>query len=261
MLKVPSRTRVNTSQPKIRLGVNIDHIATLREVRKATYPSLLEALFICERAGADQITVHLREDRRHIQDADVSALLQHSHLPLNLEMAWVPEMVKKAAQWQPHSVTLVPERREEMTTESGLDLNIIEKAKRNLGSLQKASKVYGFIEPNSKQVQLAKKLGLDGIEFHTGHFSHLWTAALRDKKKAAALNLEIDKLNQSAKLARQIGLEVKAGHGLTTENVHALMEMPGLEEVNIGHFIVARAVIVGLHLAIVEMKQALNRAV
>ncbi|MBN8555280.1 MAG: pyridoxine 5'-phosphate synthase [Deltaproteobacteria bacterium] len=240
----------------IRLGVNIDHIATLREVRQAQYPDILEALFLCERGGADQITVHLREDRRHIQDHDVSRLLEHNQLPLNLEMAFVPEMVTKARKWRPYSVTLVPERRAEMTTESGLDLARVKKKIKLLQSLQRAVRVYGFIDASFKQVELAKELELDGIEFHTGPFAHAFEKSVRGKSDKE-LKKEIHKLFSAAKLATSLGLEVKAGHGLTVRNVGELLKMPGLSEMNIGHAIVARSVMIGLEASVIEMKSAI----
>ncbi|MDB5039206.1 MAG: pdxJ, partial [Bacteriovoracaceae bacterium] len=156
----------------IRLGVNIDHIATLREVRKASYPDILEAAQICKKASADQITVHLREDRRHIQDRDVILLTKKRILPVNLEMAFIDEMVSFAIKTKPYSVTLVPERRAEMTTESGLDLNRVEKKLSLLKKLQAKTKIFGFIDASPRQVELAAALQLDGVEFHTGPFAH-----------------------------------------------------------------------------------------
>lgn len=242
----------------MKLGVNIDHVATLREVRKARYPDIVEAAHLCERGGADQITVHLREDRRHIQDNDVSLLLERIHLPLNLEMAFVPEMIAKAGRWRPYSVTLVPERRAEMTTESGLNLDVIRKKMKPLQALRKATRVYGFIDPEIRQVDLARSLGLEGVEFHTGPFAAAFEKALRGKSDAA-LRAEIQKLKKAANHALQGGLEVKAGHGLTIQNVKALKEIPGLSELNIGHSIVTRALILGLENAVSEMKEILDQ--
>jgi pyridoxine 5-phosphate synthase len=240
----------------IRLGVNIDHIATLREVRKAQYPDILEALFLCERGGADQITVHLREDRRHIQDHDVARLLEHNQLPLNLEMAFVPEMIKKACQWRPFGVTLVPERRAEMTTESGLDLKKLKRKRAELSKLQKAVRVYAFIDSTLSQVEMAKDLSLDGIEFHTGPFAHAFEKSIRGKSNSG-LKTEKEKLYRASERAKALGLEIKVGHGLTVRNVGELLKMPGLSEMNIGHAIVARAVMIGLEAAVVEMKNAM----
>jgi len=238
----------------IRLGVNIDHVATLRQVRKARYPDIVEAMHLCERGGADQITVHLREDRRHIQDEDVSRLLQSCLLPINLEMAVVEEMVQLALKWKPYSVTLVPERREEMTTESGLDLTRLQK--KSLGRLLAKTRVFAFIDPDLNQVELAKKLKFDGVEFHTGPFSEAHEKSLRGRS-CGPLQKETERLWKAADLAQELQLEIKAGHGLTIQNVQILREMPGLEEVNIGHSIVARSILMGLEQATREMKQAL----
>lgn len=241
----------------IKLGVNIDHVATLRQVRLARYPDIVEAMHLCERGGADQITVHLREDRRHIQDEDVSRLLDSCLLPINLEMAYIPEMVEKALSWKPYSVTLVPERREEMTTESGLNLDLCKKSPELLQALQKELRVVGFIDPQPEQVDLAAELKLEGVEFHTGPFAHAFEAALRSKHDAD-LKQEIDRLYQSCERAQGLGLEVKAGHGLTIQNVKMLLQLPGLSELNIGHSIVARSVLMGLEAATREMRENLK---
>lgn len=242
--------------PQIRLGVNIDHVATLRQVRLARYPDIVEALHLCERGGADQITVHLREDRRHIQDEDVARLLECSLLPINLEMAFIPEMISKAIKWKPFSVTLVPERREEMTTESGLNLQKLSEDQEQLRLLQSELRVFAFIDPSVAQVELAKELGFDGIEFHTGPFSESFEKSLRcrDQKDLTA---EKQKLWLAAQKAVSLGLEVRAGHGLTIQNVKALLDLPGIVEFNIGHSIVARAILMGLEAAVREMKQIL----
>ncbi len=246
----------------IKLGVNIDHVATLRQVRLARYPDIVEAMHLCERGGADQITVHLREDRRHIQDEDVVRLLSVSLLPINLEMAWTKEMIRFASRQKPYSVTLVPERREEMTTESGLNLKILESSahRKTLGDLKKQTRMYAFIDPATDQVNRALELGFDGVEFHTGHYAHLFEAALRDRKNAKALDLEFSKLMQAADQAHSVGLEVKAGHGLTIQNVGRLLELPGISEFNIGHSIVARAILMGLEAAVKEMRIRLDRS-
>lgn len=239
----------------IRLGVNIDHVATLRQVRLARYPDIVEAMHLCERGGADQITVHLREDRRHIQEEDVQRLLECSLLPINLEMALTAEMTKLASKWKPYAVTLVPERREEMTTESGLDLNKLKNLEL-LKSLQKQTRTYAFIDPNVEQVEKAKAMGFDGVEFHTGPYAAAYEKSLRGKNDKD-LKEALVALYESAQAAVELELEVKAGHGLTVQNVAYLLEMPGLDELNIGHSIVARAILMGLELATREMKQAL----
>lgn len=243
----------------IRLGVNIDHVATLREVRKSRYPDIVEAMFLCERGGADQITVHLREDRRHIQDEDLDRLLVSGRLPINLEMAFMESMVKKAQAWKPFGVTLVPERREEMTTESGLDLKVVHKKTALFEQLLKCSRVYAFIDPDLKQVRMAKDLGFDGIEFHTGPYCHAYEASLRGRSDKA-LKTELETLHRAAEEADRLKLEVKAGHGLTLQNVQALLSLKGLSELNIGHAIVCRSIVLGLEGAVREMKTVISRS-
>lgn len=241
----------------IRLGVNIDHVATLRQVRLARYPDIVEAMHLCERGGADQITVHLREDRRHIQEEDVNRLLECSLLPINLEMACVDEMFQLAKRWKCYSVTLVPERREEMTTESGLDLQkLTGSAKKKVAELLKITRVYSFVDPDLAQVQLSKDMGFDGVEFHTGTYAEAFEKSLRGRKDEA-LKRELRRLWLASEKALELALQVKAGHGLTIQNVIPLKELPGLEELNIGHSIVARSVLMGLEQATREMKQAL----
>jgi len=241
----------------IRLGVNIDHVATLREVRKSRYPDIVEAMFLCERGGADQITVHLREDRRHIQEEDLDRLLLAGRLPINLEMAFIPEMLRKAKAWKPFSVTLVPERREEMTTESGLNLKRLRSRPALLLKLQKICRTYAFIDPDPEQVRLAHELGFEGIEFHTGPYSHAFEKALRGRADLP-FRRELERLNAAAAMSEDYSLEVKAGHGLTLQNVQGLLNLPSLMEVNIGHSIVCRALLLGLEAAVREMKEALK---
>lgn len=241
----------------IRLGVNIDHVATLREVRKSRYPDIVEAMFLCERGGADQITVHLREDRRHIQNEDLERLLEAGRLPINLEMALDSEMVRLAKRWKPFSLTLVPERREEMTTESGLDLSKIGSRRKFFPNLRRASRLNVFIDPDIQQVRRAADLECDGIEFHTGPYSEAFEKALRGRQDGP-LRRELERLYSAAALAVELGLEVKAGHGLTIQNVVALKEMPELSELNIGHSIVCRALLLGLEGAVREMKRVLQ---
>jgi pyridoxine 5-phosphate synthase len=239
---------------RIRLGVNIDHVATLREVRKASYPDILEAAKLAKDGGADQITVHLREDRRHIQDRDVIDLLKKQNLPVNLEMAFTDEMISFACKAKPYSVTLVPERRAEMTTESGLDLRVIDKKRVWLKRLSEKTKIHGFIDPDPRQVRLASALGLVGVEFHTGTFAHSF-----EWGNSTSLKREVERLRMAAFEASNLQLEVKAGHGLTLENVRLILNMPKLVELNIGHSLVARAISIGLKAAVREMKQKLVR--
>jgi len=242
----------------IRLGVNIDHVATLRQVRKARYPDIVEAMHLCERGGADQITVHLREDRRHIQDVDVERLLECCLLPVNLEMAFTEEMIEKALEWRPHSVTLVPERREEMTTESGLDLSSLRKNLPALSRLRGKLRVVGFIDPDLSQVSLARELNLDGVEFHTGPFSEAFELSLRGRERNA-LHHQIQRLIEASRAAHSEKIEVKAGHGLTIQNVSHLCEILEITEFNIGHSIVARSLLMGLESAVREMKTHIQR--
>lgn len=237
----------------IRLGVNIDHVATLRQVRLAKYPDIIEAMHLCERGGADQITVHLREDRRHIQEEDVHRLVEHCLLPINLEIAYFEDLIDYVEKWQPYSVTLVPERREEMTTESGLNLEILKAKPFALKRLQKITRVYGFIDPLLGQVDLARELHLDGIEFHTGPYSLAYEKSLRGKNDKTFME-EYEKLTLASQKTIDLGMEVKAGHGLTIQNVGPLCSLPGLTELNIGHSIIARALLLGLESAVAEMK-------
>jgi pyridoxine 5-phosphate synthase len=241
----------------IRLGVNIDHVATLREVRKSRYPDIVEAMFLCERGGADQITVHLREDRRHIQDEDLDRLLEAGRLPINLEMALIPEMIRRAKKWKPYSVTLVPERRAEMTTESGLNLLKWSKRQKELNQLKSITHLFAFIDPSEDQVIAASEMGFDGVEFHTGPYAHAYEEGLRGRKELK-WRREWQKLSEASALAAQLGLQVKSGHGLTLQNVGPLCRIPSMEEMNIGHSIVCRSLILGLEAAVREMKLALN---
>lgn len=235
----------------LRLGVNVDHVATLRQVRGTTYPSPLEAALQCARAGADGITIHLREDRRHIQDADVFAIRRALDLPLNLELADTPEMVQIAVRARPAEVCLVPERRRELTTEGGLD--VVRKRRslaRTIHSLQKAGiRVSLFVEPDPAQLIVAAELGAECVELHTGTFcSRTGRAAARELKR----------LIEGAHHAHQIGLQVNAGHGIHLENLSSILEVPHLDTLNIGHSIIARAVFTGLGAAVREMRRAMR---
>ncbi len=234
-----------------RLYINIDHVATLRQARRATYPDPVAAAQICEAAGADGITVHLREDRRHIQDADVVGLGPVLRTPLNLEMAATPEMTAIALRLRPHQVTLVPERREEVTTEGGLDLTADPaRLEATIAPLRAAGiRLSLFIDADPAQVARAAALGVPAIELHTGSYCHRpgdprTLQALRDASRQAA----------------GLGLAVHAGHGLTLENVAAVAAIPECEELNIGHSIVSHAVFVGLDAAVRAMRAAMDKA-
>jgi pyridoxine 5-phosphate synthase len=231
------------------LCLNIDHIATLRQVRLASKPSVIEAAELAEKSGAHGITVHLREDRRHIQDQDVYELKKVVKGRYTLEMAMSEEIFLIAKEVKPDLITLVPEKREELTTEGGLDVkgnkkavrDFIERAKDN--SLQ----VSLFIEPDLETIKIAKEIGAERIELHTGKF-----ADSKNKKT------EIEKLLKAAELAHSLGFVVNAGHGLSTENVKEILYIPNLKELHIGHSIVARAVIVGLEKAVKEILDAIK---
>src|SRR2546422_4105754 len=229
----------------MRLYVNIDHVATLREARKTDEPDPVQAAAAAERAGADGITVHLREDRRHIQDADVTALARSVRTVLNLELGAHDEIVRVAARVKPFQATLVPEKRQEITTEGGLALR---KGDRRLAGaiarLQGAGiRVSLFIDPSLKTIDIAQQLGVPAIEIHTGRYAHTW------RRSDAALK----ELRRAATHAKQIGLAVHAGHGLTYQNVVPVAAIPEIEELNIGHSIVSNAVFWGLEEAVRRM--------
>ncbi|GBR75905.1 pyridoxine 5'-phosphate synthase [Candidatus Termititenax persephonae] len=244
----------------MRLGVNIDHIATLRQARLDVYPDLLAAVRECLAAGADGITLHLREDRRHIQDADVALLRQiFPRARLNLEMAAVDSIAKIAGQVRPNSVCLVPENRKELTTEGGLDVrNNLRKITSITRKMQSAGiKVSLFIDPDAAQIKAAKAAGADMIELHTGTFAEFSDQQRPNYNKSRAQK-ELRKLLSAARLAKSWGLQVNAGHGLTYRNARLLSRYPGLfTEFNIGHNIIARAVFVGIKKAVQEMKALL----
>jgi pyridoxine 5-phosphate synthase len=234
-----------------RLYINIDHVATLRQARRGDEPDPVEAATVCETAGADGITAHLREDRRHIQDADIEKLRKSVRTYFNLEMACVAEMLELARRLKPEQVTLVPERREEITTEGGLDITSdparIENAVEALSSA--GIRVSLFIDPTRTAVEQSKKLGVPAIELHTGTYSHH-----PDSEQA------LDALRDSARRAADLGLAVHAGHGLNLRNVAAVAAIPEIEELNIGHSIISRAVFVGLDRAVREMVEAMHAA-
>lgn len=230
------------------LGVNIDHIATLRNARGGLEPNLIQAAILCEKAGADGITVHLREDRRHTRDNDVIELKDILKTRLNLEMALTDEMQKIALDVKPENVCLVPEKRQEVTTEGGLDVaSRVEFVTDFVKPLVEAGIIVSlFIDADKEQVEAAAKTGAQFIELHTGRYSETWGTPLEDK--------ELNHLKEGAALAAKLGLNVNAGHGLTYENVHRMHEIPELIELNIGHNIIARAVFDGLEKAVKDMK-------
>lgn len=240
------------SQPSPLLGVNIDHIATIRQQRGTRYPDPVAAAALAEEGGADQITVHLREDRRHIQDSDVRLLRKTVRTTLNLEMALAPEIIAIALELRPDVVTIVPERRQELTTEGGLDLRKL--AKTLESAIPKfrdnAILVSLFLEPDAELARMARELGATAVEIHTGRFSDA-APLLRET--------ELKRIAAAADTTAQAGLRVVAGHGLNYENIRTLVKaVPAIAEYNIGHSIVARATFVGLAQAVREMKQLLN---
>ncbi len=229
------------------LGVNIDHVATLRNARGGREPSVIRAAEVCEDNGATSITTHLREDRRHIKDKDVRILIKKLKTNLNLEMAVTEEMGEIALEIKPHSVCLVPEKREEITTEGGLDVaGQLEKITEFVKKLKDAGIIVSlFIDPSEEQVKAAAQTGAQFIEMHTGQYSEAFGT---DREEDEFL-----KLKKSAALAQTLGLKVNAGHGLNYENVRRMHEIPGLYELNIGHSIISRAIFTGLAAAVREM--------
>lgn len=238
----------------IRLGVNIDHVATLRQARRAAEPDPVAAAVLALLGGADGITVHLREDRRHIQERDLRLLRPVVANRLNLEMAAVPAIADLACEVKPDEATLVPEKREELTTEGGLDVITHEKAvERVVKQLHAAGiEVSLFLDPDPRQIEIARVLHVKAVEIQTARYSEARTPVERQR--------ELDALRQAAEFARERGLHVHMGHGLNYQNVQAVTAIPGVEELNIGHSIVSRAMLVGMQQAVRDMKDAIRRA-
>ena len=238
----------------IDLGVNIDHVATLRQARGTAYPSPIQAALMAESAGADSITLHLREDRRHIQDADVKILRQCLQTKMNLEMAVTEEMLAIATQLKPQDVCLVPERREELTTEGGLDVvGQFERVRQACTQLGQAGiRVSLFIAPDPAQIKAASEAGAPVIEIHTGHYANLAPGAAQDA--------ELQQIQAAASYGQSLGLQINAGHGLHIHNVQRIAAIPGIRELNIGHAIVAQALFIGWEAAVREMKQLMVAA-
>ncbi len=232
----------------IKLGVNIDHVATIRQARGTKYPSVVQAALRAEQSGADSITLHLREDRRHMQDADIFALRPLLQTKMNLEVAVTDEMIGIACQVKPQDVCLVPERREERTTEGGLDVlahfDKVDAACKKLA--ENGIRVSLFIGPDMNQIDAAKKTGAPVIELHTGTFA--------DAEDDASKTIELARIKQAVSYAKKLGLVVNAGHGLHYHNVHEIAAIAGIDELNIGHAIVAHALFVGWDEAVREMK-------
>jgi pyridoxine 5-phosphate synthase len=239
--------------PPLRLGVNIDHVATVRNARGAGYPDPVRAALVAADAGADGITAHLREDRRHITDDDIARLSEQLTIPLNLEMAATDEMLAIALRHRPHAACIVPEKREERTTEGGLDAAGQHNQLQHLvGELGRAKiRVSLFIEPDSRQIEAALRLGAPVVELHTGRYAELSGEAQAE---------ELRRLADAAALATKNGIEVHAGHGLTYDNVAAVAAIPQVRELNIGHFLVGEAMFVGLGEAVRQMRAAMDAA-
>ncbi len=234
------------------LGVNIDHVATLRNARGGVEPQPINAAKICQNCGASSITTHLREDRRHITDEDVELISKTISTPLNLEMAVTDEMGEIALRIKPHSVCLVPEKRQEVTTEGGLDVaRQLDKITEFVKPLVNAGiEVSLFIDPSESQVKASAKTGAQFIELHTGSYSNAFGTENEE--------IEFQKLKNSAKLAQSLGLKVNAGHGLDYENVSRMHEIPELNELNIGHSIISRSIFTGLESAVKEMMELIK---
>ncbi len=235
------------------LGINIDHVATLRQARGTVFPDPVEAAHVAERAGADGITVHLREDRRHIQDHDVERLLGSVTTRLNLEMAVTAEMLDLAERWRPAHCCLVPERREELTTEGGLDVaSEVSRIAEACSRLSTAGILVSlFIDPDPRQLEAARDAGAPCVELHTGAYAEASESGSGD---------ELQRLTEAVELGRSLGLRVNAGHGLDYDNVRAVAALVGIEELNIGHSVICRAVFSGLGEAVREMKWLLQES-
>ncbi|MAN47057.1 MAG: pyridoxine 5'-phosphate synthase [Hyphomonas sp.] len=242
---------------RLRLGVNIDHVATIRNARGGDHPDPMRAAAIAAAAGADGITIHLREDRRQIRDGDLDAIRAASSLPINLEMAATEEMTVIASRFRPHAACIVPEKREERTTEGGLDVaglhNQIAPVVRRLSEV--GARVSLFIEPDPVQIAVAEVLQTPVVELHTGRYAELW---IEGGQEAAADELE--RLKRAAQDARKRGIEPHAGHGLTFENVGPVAAIPEIAELNIGHFLIGEAIFIGLDAAIKEMRRLMDEA-
>ncbi len=241
----------------LRLGVNIDHVATVRNARGGRYPDPVRAARLAEDAGADGVTAHLREDRRHISDSDIERLMETLAVPLNLEMAPTDEMQSIALRHKPHAVCIVPERREELTTEGGLDVARDEnRLARFIAPLREAGcRVSMFVAADRAQVEAASRIGAQVVELHTGAYCD----AFADERHAQARD-ELERLRAMARFAHDLGLEVHAGHGLAYDTVRPVAAFPEVTELNIGHFLIGESIFVGLPKALAEMRRLMDEA-
>jgi pyridoxine 5-phosphate synthase len=241
----------------LRLGVNIDHVATIRNARGSDHPDPMRAVRIVQSAGGDGITVHLREDRRHIRDSDLDVIMAEAQLPVNLEMAATEEMLTIALRHKPHAACIVPERREERTTEGGLDAA----GQHNhlapiVGQLLDAGiRVSLFIEPEPRQIEASMRLRAPVVELHTGRYAHLWL-----DQDVAGIEAELKRIADAAALCAKNGIEPHAGHGLTFDNVQPIAAIPQLAELNIGHYLVGEAIFIGLEESIGKMRALMDAA-
>lgn len=243
----------------MRLHINLDHVATVRQARRTDEPDPVRAAVLAELGGADGITVHLREDRRHVQDRDLRLLIETVRTGVNLEIAAEPDVLAIAAELAPMAVTLVPERREEITTEGGLALDSAEQ-RRKIGDAVARLRDHGirtslFVDPEPATLRIAAEIRPDAVELHTGEFAERWA-----ERDAAGVDAQLQRLRRAAALAHSLDLDVHAGHGLTYENVARVAAIPEIEELNIGHSIVSRAIFVGMERAVREMKDLVLRA-
>jgi pyridoxine 5-phosphate synthase len=239
--------------PRLRLGVNIDHVATIRNARGGDHPDPVRAAQIVAAVGGDGITAHLREDRRHIRDADIERIMAATHLPLNLEMAATEEMLEIALRYKPHAACIVPERREERTTEGGLDAagqhNHLAPIVTRL--MDAGIRVSLFIEPDARQIDAAIRLKADIVEFHTGKYAHL---------EGEEREVELRRIADAAALAAKKGIEPHAGHGLTFDNVQPIAAIPQFAELNIGHYLIGEAIFIGLEESVRKMRTLMDLA-
>ena len=239
--------------PKVKLGVNIDHVATVRNARGETYPSPLRAALMAQKYGADSITIHLREDRRHIKDKDFLEINKKLKIPLNLELAPTKEMLKISLKHKPNYICIVPEKRSEITTEGGLNLKKNKKLIRDSLKKFRAKKIRTslFIEPNISDIKVAKEINANCVEIHTGKFCNLLN------KKKSIYN-EFNRLKKAVNYANVIGLDVHAGHGITFDSVKILSKIKGIKEYNIGHFLIGESIFLGLKKTIKKFKNIIN---